>query len=40
MVPRMIGRSGGAVVNVSSVQGLACQGQRRRLRRSKGALDA
>jgi len=39
-IPRMIERGGGAVVNVSSVQGLACQANVAAYAASKGALNA
>ena len=39
-IPRMIERGGGAVVNVSSVQGLACQTNIAAYAASKGALNA
>ena len=39
-IPRMIERGGGAVVNVSSVQGLACQTNVAAYAASKGALNA
>lgn len=39
-IPRMIERGGGAIVNVSSVQGLACQTGVAAYAASKGALNA
>jgi NAD(P)-dependent dehydrogenase (short-subunit alcohol dehydrogenase family) len=39
-IPRMIERGGGAIVNVSSVQGLACQTNVAAYAASKGALNA
>lgn len=39
-IPRMVGRGGGAIVNVSSVQGLACQTNVAAYAASKGALNA
>jgi NAD(P)-dependent dehydrogenase (short-subunit alcohol dehydrogenase family) len=39
-IPRMIERGGGAIVNVSSVQGSACQTNVAAYAASKGALDA
>jgi NAD(P)-dependent dehydrogenase (short-subunit alcohol dehydrogenase family) len=39
-IPRMIERGGGAIVNVSSVQGLACQSNVAAYAASKGALNA
>jgi NAD(P)-dependent dehydrogenase (short-subunit alcohol dehydrogenase family) len=39
-IPRMVERGGGAIVNVSSVQGLACQVNVAAYAASKGALNA